>query len=144
MSDKQEELSSLLKNIQKGLKSYGIKDLNDALASLLAKKNPKNKEIEVVLRCVCQEYSIGMKDLLKSSSRGAIQEARKMSVCLLHLNTGLTVRFISQRVFEKDWHTFVANAIKRHKSLNETIKPDREYKERYDRIEQAIKNKLNK
>lgn len=142
-SDK-EELSSLVKNIHKGLQTYGVKELNDALTSLLEKKSTKTKKVEVVFQCVCNEYDINLKQLLYSTARKITGEARPIAIALLHFNLGLTFRKISRGVFERKYYTFVANAIKRHKTLDVSLKQDREYKERYDRIELAIKNKSNK
>lgn len=141
MSEPKEELNSLLKNIQKGLRVFGVKDLNNALAEMLNDKDGKSQEIKMTLQAVCEDFKIPLRDLIESTSRGIIQEARNTAICLLYFNVRLPIRVISNRVFGTKWTLFVSKAIKRHKTLNKNIKPDKEYLERYERIESVIKNK---
>ena len=135
------ELSELLKNIQDGLKTYGLKELNSSLETLLKKNQDDNTKIEFILKLVCLEYNISKKVLLHSTERGEVQEARRMAICLLFYNTELTIRKIAKTIFNRDYHLFIQKAIKRHTSININVKPDRLYKEKYDKIEQIIKTK---
>ena len=135
------ELSELLKNIQDGLKIYGLKELNSSLETLLKKNDDDNYKIELILKLVCVEYGINKKVLLHSTERGEVQEARRIAICLLFFNTNTTIRKIAKLVFQRDYHLFIQKAIKRHRSINVNIKPDRLYKEKYDKLEKIIKTK---
>jgi hypothetical protein len=140
MSDNK-ELSELLKNIQDGLKTYGLKELNSSLETLLKKNENDDSKTELILKLVCIEYNINKKVLLHSTERGEIQEARRMAICLLFFNTNISIRKIAKMVFNRDYHLFIQKAIKRHRSININVKPDRLYKEKYDKLEQIIKTK---
>jgi chromosomal replication initiation ATPase DnaA len=140
MSDNK-ELSELLKNIQDGLKTYGLKELNSSLETFLKKNENDDSKTELILKLVCIEYNINKKVLLHSTERGEIQEARRMAICLLFFNTNISIRKIAKMVFNRDYHLFIQKAIKRHRSININVKPDRLYKEKYDKLEQIIKTK---
>lgn len=143
MSSEKETISvsSLLKNIQKGIKAYGLKELNSSLETLINNNSNKNKKIEKIISIVCDEFKIERSVLLFSNERGEVQDARRIATCLLFFNAKVSVRAISKSVFERDWTLFVSKAIKRHRNINVAIKPDREYKERYDKLEKLLKTK---
>jgi|LakMenE01Jun11ns_1017448.scaffolds.fasta_scaffold9745610_3 chromosomal replication initiation ATPase DnaA len=143
MSSEKEILSvsSLLKNIQKGIKVYGLKQLNDSLEALINSGDGRDKIIDKILLIVCDDFKISKNILLFSNERGEIQEARRIATCLLFFNANIPVRTISKKIFERDWTLFVSKAIKRHRNINESIKPDREYKERYEKLEKILNKK---
>lgn len=137
-----EEISSLLNSIKKGIKKFGLKNLNDSLEAILDKKDGIDY-VNLIAECVCNEYKITRRNLIHSNNRGDIQEARTIFICLLHFNANLKIRYIAKRIFNRDYHTFVFEAIKRHRGLDEKSIHDRKYKQKYDRIESEIKLKLN-
>lgn len=143
-NEEKEELSLLLRNIHKALKLSNVKELNNAFSKLLNKKSVSTSKVDVVLKCVCEEYNISLKQLLQSTERNVTSESRPIAICLLHFNLGYTTRNIATGVFGKKYKNFVLDALKRHKNLDANIKQDREYKMRYDKIETAIRTKLNK
>ena len=111
MSDKQ-EVDNLLRNIQKGLKLYSVTELNEAIITFLNKKNDKSLEIDKVVSMVCKEYSITKSSLKSKNARGTLQEAKQITYCLLHNVLGLSIRFISTKIFF-NWPTSVAIGIKK-------------------------------
>lgn len=137
MKEDNHDLSEMLENMKKGLKLYKVKDLNNLLVEAINKKNDKFNVAQDVLDEVCKEYGLSKNILLSSTSR-VIQEPRRIAICLMYFKVKLSVRKISKDVFSKDWTLFVSKAINQHRELNKDIKFDREYKEKYDKIEALI------
>lgn len=137
MSEQNNEIEKLLKNIQEGLKRYSVKELNQAIISFLNKKEDKLDEIEFILRIVSSEYNISIHTLKKENARGLIQEAKQIAYCLLHFNLGLSTRYIAKRVFF-NWHTSVYSGIKRFKEIDINLKQDREFMEKYQLLNQKM------
>ena len=138
------DFETLLKNLQYGLKTHSVKELNDALTIALNTKYDQKTDIEYVLTLVCKTYEIGIKALLSRHGRGKIQDAKQMAYCLLHFNLGLSVRNIAKKVFS-NWPTSVLIGIKRYKTANPKIKSDLEFIDKYKLLQenylQYISNK---
>lgn len=128
------DIEGLLKNIQEGLKKYTIKELNQAIVEFLNKKDDKTQEINYILEIVSQEFNISIRLLKQKNGRGDISEAKQVAYCLLHFNLGLSSRYIAERVFITQWHSVVHKAIVRFKSINLSLKPDREFMEKYEAL----------
>jgi chromosomal replication initiation ATPase DnaA len=139
MSDDKEQLYELLTNIQKGLKLYDLDELNTSLELLINRKENNTYFIEKIIDCVCKEYKINRNVLIHSTERGEIQDARRTAICLLFFHANMPMRKIAKIVFNRNYHLFIQKAIKRHRNINVKVKPDREYKERYDKLEKTIK-----
>lgn len=144
MTDEQpEEVKTLFKNIQKALTTYGsLKSLNTALYTLTANHDGQEDVVKTIVNAVCEEFKINQTTLLRQYSRGKIREAKQVCCCILHFELGFTIRTISKRVFKTEHFTFVFAGISKHRSLNMNEQPDREYKERYDRVLNAVKSKI--
>ena len=106
------DLELLLKNIQKGLKFFSIKELSDNIMSFLKSKESKTNEINIILEIVQKEFSISLSKL-KSNGRGELQDAKQIAYCLLHYDLGLSVRHISTKIFD-NWHNSVLVALVDH------------------------------
>jgi len=137
MSDNK-ELETLLKNLQKGLSKFTLKELNEAVVLMMKNKQDKKEEIEYVLNMVAGEYSIPVRTLKTSSQRGKIQDAKQITYCLLHFNLGLSIRHIAKRVFMTEWHNSITPGITRLKRVNPDVKIDREFKAKYDLLSQKL------
>ena len=131
------QLENLLHNIQKGLKIFSVKELNESIVLVLNQRMSKNQQVEKILSIVCEEYKISRNILIHAAVRSDVQEARKMAYCLLHLELGLPIRHIAERIFFK-WHNSIHVAVKYYKEINVKIKSEKEFKEKYDKL----KNKL--
>ena len=144
MSEKT-ELAVLFKNIHKGLKTYSVKELNKAIVEYLNKKpDITNKEdIDFVLLLVCEEYNVTKRILINSTGRGKIQQAREIAYCLLHFDLGLTLRYIAKRIFFK-WHNTVAISCRHLKNVNVNLKPEKEFKDKYDFLQKKLFEYLTK
>lgn len=131
------DIEYLLKNIQKGLKLYSIKELNRAIIEALNKKDNKKDEIDFVLDIVARNYAISLRSLQKENARGIEQDAKQMVYCLLYFNLGLSMRYISSKVF-MCWPTSVLKGIKRYRTANPAIKQDSEFLNTYNKLQKEL------
>ncbi len=135
--DENKDLEILLKNLQDGLKNHSLKELNDALVVAINNKYDKKADIDNVLLLVCKNYKISIKTLLSSHARGEIQEAKQIAYCLLHINLGLSIRYIAKRVFF-NWPSSVMIGVKRYKFANPKVKDDAAFLETYNNLQQKL------
>lgn len=136
------DLQSLLKNIQIGLETYSVKELNDALLKVLSEKQDRQPEINKILLIVSSEYNITKSTLIKSRARGDFQHARMIAYVLLHYTLGMSVRKIG-RVFQRG-HNCVTTALKRYKSLEpERFKLDKELTDKLKECQKQFFNSIN-
>lgn len=142
--EQQKDLQEFLGNAQKALEKYSVKELNEAIIVALNQKDGKKNEISHVFDIVCEDYKVTRRVLMSNSQAGEAAKARCMAYCLLHINLGIPMRQITKRIFTGRWHNSVAVAIKYFRALNVSIKPDKEFKERYDRLESILSNRINK
>lgn len=127
----QKDLVSLLSNVQEALKSYTVKELNDAILTALNQKHDLKKEVDFVVKTVANAYKIQPRTLMQSRARGDVQEARMVCYAVLHLDLEITARFIAKRVFNK-YHNSVNDAIKRFRDLDpDKFSKDRAVMDRY-------------
>jgi chromosomal replication initiation ATPase DnaA len=132
MADKK-EVELLLKSIQEGLKKYSVKELNDAIISFLISKEDKQEEIDYIFKLVCKEYNTNIRSLKNNGVRGELQEAKQVIYCILHFKLGLSIRYISNKIFS-NWHASVYTGIKKLKNCDVNIKQDREFLQKYEKI----------
>jgi len=143
MVENNKEIETLLKNIQKGLKKYSVKDLNSAIVEILQKNGSQQKEIDFVLKIVAQKYKISVKTLVNSRARGEIQEARMLSYCLLHYTLGLSIRHVAKNIFHR-WHNSVASALRHYKQIQpEKFRVDKEFEDNLKDCQTQLLNYLN-
>ena len=131
------EIVALLNNIQEGLKHYTPDELNKILVKELSKKHDKAPEIEFVLNSVCKKFTISRRTLIKSSSRGEIQQARALAYCLLNLNLGLSIRHIATKIFNK-WANSVAIAIKYYRNCDTKIPSEKRFLQKYEELQKQL------
>lgn len=135
------DVEHLLKNIQEGLKKYSIKELNEAIMQLLNKKSDRNEEVTMVIDLVCKEFGINQRILKKAHARGHIQEAKQTAYCLLHFDVGLGIKHIAARIFS-NWHKSVSIGLDRVRKANTDIKSDRDFLERYKKLQGKLINQI--
>jgi chromosomal replication initiation ATPase DnaA len=140
MSDKK-EVEQLLKNIQEGLKKYTVKELNEAIVSFLNNKDDKSPEIDYVLMLVSQDFGVPVKTLKRKNVRGTIQEAKQIAYCLMHFNLGLSIRYISKRVFF-NWPTSVQTGIKKYKQADPNHPQDKQFIDKYNELQAQLIEKI--
>jgi chromosomal replication initiation ATPase DnaA len=140
------ELEVFFRNMQQGLKRFTLKELNESLHTLVNnkedKQKDKQKQIILVLDAVCKDYGITKDYLIKGKAKGDLQQARNIAYCILHLDLGLSIRYIAKNVFYLEWHNSVGVAIKYHKELNTDIAPDKKFKEKLEKIKSGIVAKI--
>jgi len=132
------EFVSLLDNLERCLKTYSVKELNEALVTFFTNKQDNSLEINFILEQVASEYSISKRTLIRSTARGSVQEAREVAYCLLHLNLGLTLRYISLRIFFKNSHTSITRAVEKCRNLSPSSKQDKDFKTIYEKIQKKL------
>lgn len=131
------DVEFLLKNIQEGIRLYGVKELNSAISKTLYEKTDKAEEIEFILDTVCAEFNLSRYNLIKSKKHGYVQKARKIIFCLLYFDVGLSLREIGT-IFGK-YVRSVAIAIENYKKINLKIKQDKEFSELYIKHQEIFK-----
>jgi chromosomal replication initiation ATPase DnaA len=132
-----EEVEYLLTNIQKGLKIYSVKELNNAISKILTKKEEKVEEINYVLDLVCEHFEISLSQLKKKGARGRIIDAKQTAYCLLHFNMGLPIRYIAKKIFN-NWPNSISTGIKRVKNADIKIKQDEIFMLNYKKLQQKL------
>jgi chromosomal replication initiation ATPase DnaA len=137
-----QEVSRLLNNIQKGINAIGISRLNTALCTILLQEDGKDKAITLVIATVCDDFNVAPATIKNKYASAEAMRAREMCFCILHYEFNIPTRAISRAVMGNENHTTVFQIIKRYRTINENIKDDREFKNRYDKIFSKIKPKL--
>ena len=130
------EVEFLLKNIQEGIKLYGVKELNDAITKTLYKKSDKAVEIEFILDVVSKDFNLSRFNLIKSKKHGYIQKARQLIYCLLYFDVGLSLREIGA-IFGK-YVRSISIVIENYRKLNPDFKIDKEFIELYKKYQEKI------
>jgi chromosomal replication initiation ATPase DnaA len=123
------EVESLFKNIQEGIKFYGVKGLNNAITKTLEKKTTNTGDVDFILNMVCYEYNILKHNLIQSRKHGYVQKARQMCYCLLYFDVGLSLREIGT-VFNK-YVRSISCVIENYRKLNPEFKLDEKYLTQY-------------
>ena len=142
MSDN-EELRELFGNIKSALKRVSVPELSNAVAKSTGRKDDNlRSEIDFILTLVCKEFKISKNILLRTSRKRELVEPKKTAYCLLSINLKLPVRYIAKNVFENVNHDSVHRAKTYFVSLNEAVKPDKIFKERYDRLSKILTEKI--
>ena len=142
MSKPKTDLENLLSNIQKGLKEFSIKELNEAIILFLNKKSDKSIEINYILEIVASEYNISVKKLKAKHSRGLDQEAKQIAYCLLHLDLDLSTRYISRRIFMNN-HNSLAIGIRKLKQADKNHKIDLMFIKKYELLKSKFINNFS-
>lgn len=146
MSEKQ-QVQQLIKSLQKGLKQYSLEEFNLALSGVLKNKavneKDKEKQIIIVLDSICKEYNITKDALVYEKTKRNVVQARNIAYCILHLDIKLSIRYIATRVFFLKWHNSVGVAIKNYNTLNPEIPPDKEFIDKFKKIQTEVIKKIN-
>lgn len=130
------DVEVLLKNIQEGIRLYGVKELNQAITSALYKKTDKAEEVEYIKKIVCDTYGISRHALMTSKKHGDVQKARQIAYCLLHFDIGISQREVA-RIFGKFVRS-VSRVIDYHRTLNPSINTDKKFLEEYKNFQQKV------
>jgi chromosomal replication initiation ATPase DnaA len=130
------QVEYLLKNIQEGIRLYGVKELNEAITKTLYKKSDKGEEIEFILEIIAADFNVSRTNLIKSKKHGYIQKARQIIYCLLYFDIGLSLREIG-KIFGK-YVRSIALVIENYRKLNPDFKLDKDFLELYTRYQERI------
>ena len=136
------EVEFLLKNIQEGIRLYGVKEVNEAITKALYEKTDKADEVDFILNEIAKDFNITRRNFIMSKKHGYVQQARQLAYCLLYFDIGLSLRAIAN-IFNK-YVRSVAIAIENYRKLNPTIKKDKDFIEKYEMYQKKILDKLNK
>jgi len=129
------EVEVLLKNIQQGIRLYGVKELNDAITKELYKKNNKSEEVDYIMTLVSEHYKITRQSLIKSKQHN-IQKSRQMAYCLLYFDLKMTMRQIAN-IFDK-YVRSIAIAIEYYRKLNPELNIDKLFIDEYKYFQQKL------
>lgn len=140
------ELETFLRNLQLGLKRFSLAELNESIEALVNDKSEKTRQrkakVDLVVNVICRHYNLDRDIFLRGRGKGVVQTARKFAYCILHNDYDLPIRYISNQVFDLKWHTSVSVTIQYYKSLNEEIKPDKEFIEKLNELRKEINHKI--
>lgn len=143
MPEKQ-QVQTLLKHIQDGLKLLDLEELNNTLSVALEPKFSivENSKVENLLCFVCAEFKITKSELINCKKRTLdLFQAKTISYCLLNTELKMPIRKISKKVFNSKSHTSVVNALNYYKNLNLNIPNDKKFLEKYNAIKLKLNNK---
>lgn len=137
---------TFIDNFAKAVKTHGVKELNDALENIMVNNNNKHRdEIDYLLTIISDGYGVTKRTLKTARSAGNLKQAKSIAFCLLHFGLKLPCRHIATRIFCQKAHGNVWQAINNFNTLNEKVKEDRLFKEKYDyyhnKLVEYIKNK---
>jgi chromosomal replication initiation ATPase DnaA len=140
------ELEIFLRNLQIGLKKYSLSELNESIEAIVTDKNEKFRQrqvkVDLVVNVICKHFGLDRDIFLNGRGKGTIQQARKYAYCILHNDYDLPIRYISHQVFSLKWHTSVSVAIQYAKTLNEDVKPDKEFIQKLKELRNEINIKI--
>ena len=137
MHDNQ-EIEHLFNNIQKSLKIYSVKELNDTLKDIISYKDSNKKEdINYSLGLVCEYFNISTAQLMGKDNRGRIVDAKQIAYCILYFDVKLSVKTISKSIFH-NWRNSVYRGINRFKNINKNIKEDEMFFSNYNSIREKF------
>lgn len=143
--DQKKEISTLLKNLQHGLKDCTVDEINKALIEARENRSERKIEVDSVIQSVCKEFKITEKELIEGTSREC-SHARQFAYCLLKIECGYSFRHISKKIFFKE-HSAVQATIRFFNNLKPELKTDGQFLERYEKIKKnfnKIKNENSK
>ena len=132
------EIEHLLTNIQKSLKIYSVRELNNALKDIISYKDSNKKDdINYSLNLVCEHFKITITQLMGKDNRGTIIDAKQIAYCLLYFDVKLSVKNISKSIFH-NWRNSVYRGINRVKDININIKEDEMFLSNYNILKQKF------
>lgn len=140
--DTNKDLGILLTSIQKGLKVYSIKELNQAITKVLNKKSDRSEEIEYILSIVSNKFGITRNALMQSHKWGNVQQARRIAYCLLHFELELPYRKIAKDIFLME-HGVVQQGINYYRNLNLEVKADKDFYDIYLAMQEKLIEYIN-
>jgi chromosomal replication initiation ATPase DnaA len=140
--DEHKDVGLLLKNIQEGIRLYGVKELNEAITKALYEKTDKASDVEFILDEITKDFNISRNNLILSKRHGYTQKARQLAYCLLYFDIGLSLRAVAT-IFGK-YVRSVAIAIENYRKLNPLVKEDRDFLEKYQEYQKKILLNINK
>lgn len=142
--DDNKEVSKLLKNIQKGLDLYSVEELNKALTQVLKSSHNKSGEIKYTLDIVCSRFGISKNKLTRSSCRGEVELARRTSYCLLYIDVGLQMGYISNKIFYRDISSISKGVKYLYECEGSRVPIEIEFVKRYKELKIELINFINK
>lgn len=133
------DLEQLLNNIQKGLKKYSVKELNEAIVTIINKKHNKTREIDFIFEKVSSKFDVPIAILKAKGGTGKVQDAKQICYCLLHFDLGLSIRYIAEQIFF-NWPTSVWVGTKRLKGIDLNVKTEIEFHDAYQNLQLKLIN----
>lgn len=132
------ELKPLLKSIQKGITSFGIKKFTLKLDGIFLSENDLDHVAKIVIKTTCEDFEIPTRNVFGQYAIGKNKEAKHICACILHLEYGVPIRVIGRYIFKNKQFGFVATALKKHRHPDSSIN----YKAKYHTILSKVKDQL--
>jgi chromosomal replication initiation ATPase DnaA len=135
MSSNSTGFINLLETVKKGILHFGSeKALEAEICAIMAKSDQKGRNIKYILDAVCKDFGINRETLMDTNQRKLGTEPRNLVYCILHIELGLSDRYIAKGVFTHGNYYKVWKAVKDFRESTSATKTEREFKERYERV----------
>ena len=139
MANTDKHIITIVRELYLSIQKHGYKRVLNKLNEL---KLPTFNEYEYniqnrIINLVIVEYNITENELKKNNVRGDIGEARALCMVLLKKYLYVSHSQIA-KIFKRDTHSMVSNALSKHKNKSETHQCDTRYLKKYRRIEKRL------
>jgi len=133
------QIDKLFKNISKSIREIGIEETNRCIEQNISKKEVQDLDVYSILKIVSKNFGVSSEDIVNSSERGYIQEARSVVCYVLCVQGKMSYRDVARGVFNRPNHLFVFNSLKKHK---EKLNNDTNYKKKFNKVLLDLSTKL--
>ncbi len=142
--EKDEESFEVVRELLRALKKVGLKRVTKTLTEL-SRGNTSNNEdllLDFILQKVCDFYSVAKNDLKSKYALETVQECRSVAIVLIKKHLNFTHIAIA-KVFGKDNHSIVSEALGKFKDKSEKIKKEAIYLRCFNDVDESVKNYKN-
>ena len=139
LQDNEKNIVTIVKEFYLTIQKYGYRKVLNKLNEL---KLPTFSQYEnsiqnKIIYLVVNEYNISESELSKNNVRGDVGEARAMCIVLFKKYLNVSHQQIAV-IFKRDTHSMVSNALNKHKNKSETIASEKNYLNKYKKIESRL------
>jgi hypothetical protein len=138
------EITSLINNISEGLSIMPVSDLNKAVIEVL--KNQKKKktdfttERDILIKVVCDEFSVHKSALYEKYSSGSVYHSKVVLYVIMNKSLGMSNRSIA--IMFENYPNSIKNAIKFWEALNLNRPSHAEIMEKYKKCLTSFLEKI--
>lgn len=128
---------NFIHTIANALKKHGVEELSTAIQGV-SSNNSHREEIDYLITIIADGYGVSKRTLKNARAVGDLKQARSIAYCLLYYDLKLSCRHIALKIFPHKNHGTVWSAINSFNTLNDKVKQDRIFKEKYDMYREKL------